>query len=194
MRARAEHLFARTITRPAVPFRLPMPARRNPDTPVPARRTYRPPRRYPSHSRTPYAPGEPGRAVPSPVLPYRSDCPCRRAGTLTRLYRHDGHTVHHGATRAIAVPPTRRRHHGSWPPAAGRHHGSWPPAAGRHHGSWPPAAGRHHGSWPPAAGRHHGSWPTPGNGDGNAEQSAPAARSVAIARRASNTDSGSPAS
>jgi len=57
MRARAEHLFVRTITRPAVPFRLPMPARRNPDTHVPARRAYRPPRRYPSHSRTPYAPG-----------------------------------------------------------------------------------------------------------------------------------------
>ena len=57
MRARAEHLFARTITRPAVPFRSPAPARRNPDTPVPARWAYRPPRHYPSHSRTPYAPG-----------------------------------------------------------------------------------------------------------------------------------------
>ena len=30
-----------------------MPARRNPDTPVPARWAYRPPRRYPSHNRTP---------------------------------------------------------------------------------------------------------------------------------------------
>jgi len=46
--------------------------------------------------------------VPSPVLPYHSDRLHRRVGTLTRLYRHDGHTVHHGATRAIAVPPTRR--------------------------------------------------------------------------------------
>jgi len=32
----------------------------------------------------------------------------RRVGTLTRTYRHASRTVHHGATRAIAVPPTRR--------------------------------------------------------------------------------------
>ena len=69
-------------------------ARRNPDKGVPTRQPYRPPRRYLSHSRTPYAPG----------------------------------------------------------------------------------AGE------------------PGSGEGNAEQSAPAARSVAIARRASDTESGSPAS
>jgi len=127
MRARAEHLFARTITRPAVPFRSPAPARRNPDTPVPARRPYRPPRRYPSHNHTPYAPGHhgswptPGRApgnaeqsapaqsrtITRFAVPVRQDGE-RRVGTLTRPYRHAGRTVHHGATRAIAVPPTRR--------------------------------------------------------------------------------------
>jgi len=127
MRARAEHLFARTITRPAVPFRSPAPARRNPDTPVPDRRLYRPPRHYPSHSRTPYAPGHHGswptpgrtagnaeqsapaqsRTITRFAVPVRQDGE-RRVGTLTRPYRHAGRTVHHGTTRAIAVPPTRR--------------------------------------------------------------------------------------
>jgi hypothetical protein len=58
------------------------------------------------------------RTVARHAVPVRQDGE-RRAGTLTRLYRHAGRTVHHGATRAIAVPPTRRGHHGSWPPAAG---------------------------------------------------------------------------
>jgi len=42
----------------------------------------------------------------------------RRVGTLTRPYRHDGHTVRHGATRAIAVPPTRRGRRGECREAA----------------------------------------------------------------------------
>ena len=81
-------MFARTITRPAVPFRLPMPARRNPDTPVPARRPYRPPRHYPSHSRTPYAPGERRGPYRRPVCRTNTRRAGRRVGTLTRAYRH----------------------------------------------------------------------------------------------------------
>ena len=105
MRARAEHLFARTITRPAVPFRLPMPARRNrhactgtpavPHTTGVSGDIAVPPTRR----------GRRRRAVPSPGLPYRSDRLHRRVGTLTRPYRHASRTAHDGRERRHSRTP-----------------------------------------------------------------------------------------
>jgi hypothetical protein len=83
-------------------------ARRNPDTPVPARQPYRARRAYQRHSRTPYAPGRRRRAVPRPGPPYRSDCLHRRVGTLPKPCLTDACTVHDGHTHTTPVPPTRR--------------------------------------------------------------------------------------
>ena len=101
----------RAAPSPSLPYRRPgrRAARRNPDTPVPARQPYRPPRRYPSHSRTPYAPRGATRSVPSPGLPCQSSrSRGRRVGTLPRPCRIDARTVHDRRARAIPVPPTRR--------------------------------------------------------------------------------------
>jgi len=121
-------------------------ARRNPDKGVPTRQPYRPPRRYLSHSRTPYAPGTGAEPYHHPVC---------RAGD------QDGGTARRNPDKGV---PTRQPYR---PPRRYLSHSRTPYA---------PGAGE------------------PGSGEGNAEQSAPAARSVAIARRASATESGSAAS
>jgi len=136
----------RTATRSAIPVRLPAPARRNPARAVPDRRLYRPQRACSCGTRTPYAPGAPaqGRTVTRSAIPVRLPALARRnparAAPDRRLYR-----------------PQRACSCGARTPYA-----------------------------PGGV--------VPGRGWGNAEQSAPAARNVAIARRASATESGSSAS
>ena len=46
--------------------------------------------------------------APEPVQPYRSDCPCRRVGTLPKPCQIDACTVHDRRAQATPVPPTRR--------------------------------------------------------------------------------------
>ena len=162
------------------------------DTPVPARRAYRTRRAYRRHSRTPYAP-EPGQGRTTPSLPYRRPGQ-DGAQEPTHLYQHDGRTAHDGRTGDIAVPPTRRGQGRAVPRPVCRT-GGGERRAGTDQGVparrayRAPQAYRRHSrtSYAPGAGE-------PGSGDGNAEQSAPAARNVAIARRASATESGSSAS
>jgi hypothetical protein len=145
------------------------------------------------------AQGGQGRAVPSPSMPYHADCLHRRAGTLPGLCLTDACTVHDRRARAAPVPPTRRV------PAQGRTITRFavPLRRGRRAARRNPAqavpdrrlyrprpacsCGARTPYAPGASG-------VPGSGDGNAEQSAPAARSVATARRARATDSGSDAS
>jgi len=123
----------------------------------------------------------------------------RRVGTLTHLYRHTSRTAHDGHTSDIAVPPTRQGRRRRAVPSPGlpcRRPGRR--AARRNPDTPVPArqpyrarrAYQRHSRTPYAPGAPG----EPGRTAGNAEQSAPAARSVAIARRASDTESGSSAS
>jgi hypothetical protein len=122
----------------------------------------------------------------------------RRVGTLTHLYRHASRTAHDGHTGDIAVPPTRRGQGRAVPSPGlpcrrpGQEAARRNPARAvpdRHLYRPRPAYSR--GTRTPYA---PGAPGEPGRTAGNAEQSAPAARSVAIARRASATESGSAAS
>ena len=127
----------------------------------------------------------------------------RRVGTLTRAYRHASRTVRHGATRAIAVPPTRRGGATRSVPTpslpyqhqAGRAARRNPARAVLDRHPYRPRRACSCGTRTPYAPEVPGApGGVPGSDAGNAEQSAPAARSVAIARRASDTESGSSAS
>jgi hypothetical protein len=137
----------RAVPSPGLPCRRPEQeaARRNPAQATPDRRLYRPRPAYSHGTRTPYAPGVgQGRTVTRSAIPVRLPAPARRnpaqAAPDRRLYR-----------------PQRACSCGTRTPYA-------------------PGAGE------------------PGSGEGSDEQSAPADRSVATARRASDTDSGSAAS
>jgi hypothetical protein len=82
-------------------------ARRNPDTPVPARQPYRARRAYQRHSRTPYAPGAGAEPYRHPVC-RAGPAGERRVGTLPRPCPTDACTVHDRHAQAAPVPPTRR--------------------------------------------------------------------------------------
>jgi len=146
---RAQGGRGRAVPSPDLPCRRPEQeaARRNPAQAVPDRRLYRPRPAYSRGTRTPYAPGAPaqGRTVTRSAIPVRLPAPARR--------------------NPAQATPDRRLYR----PRPAYSRGTRTPYA-------PGAPGE------------------PGSGDGNAEQSAPADRSVATARRASDTDSGSAAS
>ena len=150
---RAQGGRGRAVPSPGLPCRRPRrrAARRNPDTPIPARQPYRTRRAYRRHSRTPYAPGAPAQSRTNTrhAVPRRLPAPARR----------------NPDTPIPARQPYRARR-------AYQRHSRTPSAPGA-----PGAPGG-----------------VPGSDAGNAEQSAPADRSVATARRASDTDSGSAAS
>jgi hypothetical protein len=102
---------SRTVTQHAVPRRLPAPARRNPDTPVPARQPYRARRAYQRHSRTPYAPGpgapgEPGRTAGNDE---QSAPAVRSVATARRARATDS-----GSAASYTTPHTTRRPRLAW--------------------------------------------------------------------------------
>jgi len=111
----------------------------------------------------------------------------------TRLYRHASRTAHDGRERRHSRTP--------YAPGASRFLANARQSTGQRRAigaggiTVPGQRQAEHRATPSNRRRgHHGSWPTPGRAPGNAEQSAPAARNVAIARRASATESGSAAS
>jgi len=121
----------------------------------------------------------------------------RRVGTLPRPRRTDACTVHNGRARAAPVPPTRRGAgqgrtvaRSAIPvrlPAPARRNPAQATPDRRPYRPRPACSRGTRTPYAPGAGE-------PGSGEGSDEQSAPAARNVAIARRASATESGSPAS
>jgi len=187
----------RTDARHATPLRLPMPARRNRHTctgttgvphttDIPARHPYllrAGAGAGPYHARF---------AVPATGAG-------RRAGTLTRPYRHAGRTAHDGRERRhsrtpYAPEPGQGRTTPGLPyqpdEGAARRNPAQAVPDRRLYRPRPACSCDTRTPYAPGPGAPG----EPGRTAGNAEQSAPAVRSVATARRASDTDSGSAAS